>query len=118
MSGEGTTVYAKSVDGVRALEITDAVMRSGSIVSKQLTLNSGSLTVKEGVKEYNGKLYADPALWLDTLTVTDGTLDVSWYWGNHTPIVFPVEEGASFPRRSSGCGTRISLLLSTAAPPF
>lgn len=96
VSGEGTTVYAKSVDGVRALEITDAVMRSGSIVSKQLTLNSGSLTVKEGVKEYNGKLYADPALWLDTLTVTDGTLDVSWYWGNHTPIVFPVEEGASF----------------------
>ena len=96
VSGEGTTVYAKSVDGVRALEITDAVMRSGSIVSKQLTLNSGSLTVKEGVKEYNGKLYADPALWLDNLTVTDGTLDVSWYWGNHTPIVFPVEEGASF----------------------
>ena len=96
VSGNQTTVYAKSVDGVRALEITDAVMRSGSIVSKQLTLNSGSLTVKEGVKEYNGKLYADPALWLDNLTVTDGTLDVSWYWGNHTPIVFPVEEGASF----------------------
>lgn len=96
VSGEGTTVYAKSVDGVRALEITGAVMLSGSISSKQLTLNSGSLTVKEGVKEYNGKLYADPALWLDNLTVTDGTLDVSWYWGNHTPIVFPVEEGASF----------------------
>ena len=96
VSGEGTTVYAKSVDGVRALEITDAVMRSGSIVSKQLTLNSGSLTVKEGVKEYNGKLYADPALWLDTLTVTDGTLDVSWYWGNHTPIVFPVDEDDGF----------------------
>lgn len=96
VSGNQTTVYAKSVDGVRALEITDAVMRSGSIVSKQLTLNSGSLTVKEGVKEYNGKFYADPALWLDNLTVTDGTLDVSWYWGNHTPIVFPVEEGASF----------------------
>ena len=96
VSGEGTTVYAKSVDGVRALEITDAVMRSGSIVSKQLTLNSGSLTVKEGVKEYNGKLYADPALWLQNLTVNGGTLDVSWYWGNHTPIVFPVEEGAGF----------------------
>ena len=96
VSGNQTTVYAKSVDGVRALEITDAVMRSGSIVSKQLTLNSGSLTVKEGVKEYNGKFYADPALWLDNLTVTDGTLDVSWYWGNHTPIVFPVDSSTKF----------------------
>ncbi len=96
VSGEGTKVFAKSVDGVRALEITDAVMRSGSIVSKQLTLNSGSLTVKEGVKEYNGKFYADPALWLDNLTVTDGTLDVSWYWGNHTPIVFPVDSSTKF----------------------
>ncbi len=96
VSGEETKVFAKSVDGVRALEITDAAMHSGSIVSKQLTLNSGSLTVKEGVKEYNGKLYTDPALWLQNLTVNNGTLDVSWYWGNHTPIVFPVEEGAGF----------------------
>lgn len=96
VSGEGTTVYAKSVDGVRALEITDAVMRSGSIVSKQLTLNSGSLTVKEGVKEYNGKLYASSALWLRNLTVNGGTLDVSWYWGKHTPIVFPVDEDDGF----------------------
>lgn len=96
VSGERTTVYAKSVDGVRALEITDAVMRSGSIVSKQLTLNSGSLTVKEGVKEYNDKLYASSALWLHNLTVNGGTLDVSWYWGKHTPIVFPVDEDDGF----------------------
>ena len=96
VSGEGTTVYAKSVDGVRALEITDAVMRSGSIVSKQLTLNSGSLTVKEGVKEYNDKLYASSALWLHNLTVNGGTLDVSWYWGKHTPIVFPEDEYDGF----------------------
>ncbi len=71
-------------------------MRSGSIGSKQLTLNSGSLTVKEGVKEYNGKLYADPALWLQNLTVNGGTLDVSWYWDDHTPIVFPVDEDDGF----------------------
>lgn len=96
VSGEETKVFAKSVDGVRALEITDAAMHSGSIVSKQLTLNSGSLTVKEGVKEYNGKLYTDPALWLQNLTVNGGTLDVSWYWGNHTPIVFPEDEYAGF----------------------
>ena len=96
VSGEGTTVYAKSVDGVRALEITDAVMRSGRISAEQLTLNSGSLTVIEGVKEYNGELYTDPALWLHNLTVNGGTLDVSWYWGKHTPIVFPVDEDDGF----------------------
>ena len=96
VSGEGTKVFAKSVDGARALEITDAVMRSGRISAEQLTLNSGSLTVKEGVKEYNGKLYASSALWLRNLTVNGGTLDVSWYWGKHTPIVFPVDEDDGF----------------------
>lgn len=97
VSGNNTTVSAKSIDIEKRFTVFDnATVRSGQIKADDLTLNSGSLTVKEGVKEYNGKLYADPALWLDTLTVTDGTLDVSWYWGNHTPIVFPVEEGASF----------------------
>lgn len=96
VSGEGTTVYAKSIYGVRTLTITDATMRSGSISAKKLTLQSGSLTVKEGVREYNGKLYADPALWLQDLTVNGGTLDVSWYWGEHTPIVFPVDEYTGF----------------------
>ena len=96
VSGEGTTVYAKSVDGVRALEITDAVMRSGRISAEQLTLNSGSLTVIEGAEEYNGKLYADPALWLHNLTVNGGTLDVSWYWGNITPCVLPVDSSTKF----------------------
>lgn len=97
VSGNQTTVSAKSIDVEKRFTVSDdATVRSGQIKADDLTLNSGSLTVKEGVKEYNGKLYADPALWLDNLTVTDGTLDVSWYWGNHTPIVFPVEEGASF----------------------
>lgn len=97
VSGNNTTVSAKSIDIEKRFTVFDnATVRSGQIKADDLTLNSGSLTVKEGVKEYNGKFYADPALWLDNLTVTDGTLDVSWYWGNHTPIVFPVEEGASF----------------------
>lgn len=96
VSGEGTTVYAQSVADVRALTITDAVMRSGGITSKSLTLNSGSLTVRKSVEEYNGKLCADPALRLQNLTVNGGTLDVSWYWGEHTPIVFPVDADAGF----------------------
>ena len=96
VSGEGTTVYAKSVDGARTLTITDATMRSGRISAEQLTLNSGSLTVIEGVKEYNGELYTDPALWLHNLTVNGGTLDVSWYWGNITPCVLPVDSSTKF----------------------
>lgn len=70
VSGEGTTVYAKSIDGVRTLAITNATMRSGSISAEKLTLQSGSLTVTESVREYNSKLYANPALSLQDLTIT------------------------------------------------
>lgn len=95
--GEGTTVYAKSIDGVRTLAITDATMRSGSISAEKLTLQSGSLTVTESVREYNSKLYANPALSLQDLTINGGTLNVSWYWGENTPIVFPVDDETGFP---------------------
>ena len=97
VSGEGTTVYAKSIDGVRTLAITDATMRSGSISAEKLTLQSGSLTVTESVREYNSKLYANPALSLQDLTINGGTLNVSWYWGENTPIVFPVDDETGFP---------------------
>ena len=97
VSGEGTTVYAKSIDGVRTLAITDATMRSGSISAEKLTLQSGSLTVTESVREDNSKLYANPALSLQDLTINGGTLNVSWYWGENTPIVFPVDDETGFP---------------------
>ena len=97
VSGEGTTVYAKSIDGVRTLAITDATMRSGSISAEKLTLQSGSLTVTESVREYNSKLYANPALSLQDLTINGGTLNVSWYWGENTPIVFSVDDETGFP---------------------
>lgn len=97
VSGEGTTVYAKSIDGVRTLAITDATVRSGSISAEKLTLQSGSLTVTESVREYNSKLYANPALSLQDLTINGGTLNVSWYWGENTPIVFPVDDETGFP---------------------
>ena len=97
VSGEGTTVCAKSVSGARTITITDATVRSGSISAKKLTLQSGSLTVKESVREYNSKLYANPALSLQDLTVNGGTLNVSWYWGENTPIVFPVDDETGFP---------------------
>ena len=97
VSGEGTTVYAKSIDGVRTLAITDATMRSGSISAEKLTLQSGSLTVTESVRDYNSKLYANPALSLQDLTINGGTLNVSWYWGENTPIVFPMDDETGFP---------------------
>lgn len=72
-------------------------MRSGSISAEKLTLQSGSLTVTESVREYNSKLYANPALSLQDLTINGGTLNVSWYWGENTPIVFPVDDETGFP---------------------
>lgn len=97
VSGNNTTVSAKSIDIEKRFTVFDnATVRSGQIKADDLTLNSGSLTVKEGVKEYNDKLYASSALWLRNLTVNGGTLDVSWYWGKHTPIVFPVDEDDGF----------------------
>lgn len=97
VSGNNTTVSAKSIDIEKRFTVFDnATVRSGQIKADDLTLNSGSLTVIEGVKEYNGAAYASPALWLRNLTVNGGTLDVSWYWGKHTPIVFPVDEDDGF----------------------
>ena len=96
VSGEDTRVSLGTVYGAGQFTITGAAVTSKRISAKGLTLNSGSLTVKDGVKEYNGKLYTDPALWLQNLTVNGGTLDVSWYWGKHTPIVFPVDEDDGF----------------------
>lgn len=97
VSGNNTTVSAKSIGIEKRFTVFDnATVRSGQIKADDLTLNSGSLTVIEGVKEYNDKLYASSALWLRSLTVNGGTLDVSWYWGKHTPIVFPVDEDDGF----------------------
>ena len=97
VSGNNTTVSAKSIDIEKRFTVFDnATVRSGQIKADDLTLNSGSLTVKEGVKEYNGELYTDPALWLHNLTVNGGTLDVSWYWGNITPCVLPVDSSTKF----------------------
>ena len=97
VSGNNTTVSAKSIDIEKRFTVFDnATVRSGQIKADDLTLNSGSLTVIEGVKEYNGELYTDPALWLHNLTVNGGTLDVSWYWGNITPCVLPVDSSTKF----------------------
>ncbi len=97
VSGNNTTVSAKSIDIEKRFTVFDnATVRSGQIKADDLTLNSGSLTVIEGVKEYNGAAYASPALWLHNLTVNGGTLDVSWYWGNITPCVLPVDSSTKF----------------------
>ncbi len=96
VSGEDTRVSLGTVYGARQFSITGATVTSGRISAKSLTLNSGSLTVIESVEEDNGRLYADPALWLQDLTVNSGTLNVSWYWGENAPIVFPVGEYTGF----------------------
>ncbi len=96
VSGSGTKVFARDINVEKCFTVSDATIRSGQIIADDLTLNSGSLTVIEGVKEYNGTAYASPALWLDNLTVNGGTLDVSWSWGNITPCVLPVDSSTNF----------------------
>lgn len=74
-------------------------MSGGSVQTKgidvgTLTLSGGTLTIREPVRksDYSGQLYASPALDVSTLTVSDGNLDVSWDWGEYTPMVLPKDE--------------------------
>ena len=63
-----------------------------------LTLSGGTLTIREPVRksDYNGQLYANPAVDVSTLTVSGGTLDAAWDWGAFEPTVFPAKEDATY----------------------
>ena len=63
-----------------------------------LTLSGGTLTVRETVhkSDYDGHLYANPALDVSELTVSGGTLDAAWDWGDFDPIVFPEQEDVDY----------------------
>ena len=59
-----------------------------------LTLSGGTLTIREAVRKnpYYNNLLVRPALDVNTLTVSGGTLYAAWYWGEFTPIVFPIDD--------------------------
>ncbi len=56
-----------------------------------LTLSGGTLTVREPVRKnpHSDKLWANPAVKVSDLTVSGGTLDAAWDWGEYTPMVLP-----------------------------
>ena len=88
----GNIVNSGQLYGPKKLNISGGTMRTQGIDADALTLSGGSLTIQEAVRKNPNydKLLVRPALDVNTLTVSDGTLDAAWDWGGFTPVVFPV----------------------------
>ena len=88
----GTVVNRGQLYGPKKLDISGGTMQTQGIEAEALTLSAGSLTIREPVRKNPNydNLLVRPALDVNTLTVSGGTLDAAWDWGEFTPIVFPV----------------------------
>ena len=88
----GTIVNRGQLYGPKKLDISGSTMQTQGIEAEALTLSAGSLTIREPVRKNPNydNLLVRPALDVNTLTVSGGTLDAAWDWGEFTPIVFPV----------------------------
>ena len=88
----GTIVNRGQLYGPKKLDISGGTMQTQGIEAEALTLSAGSLTIREPVRKNPNydNLLVRPALDVNTLTVSGGTLDAAWDWGEFTPIVFPV----------------------------
>ena len=88
----GTIVNRGQLYGPKKLDISGGTMQTQGIEAEALTLSDGSLTIREPVRKNPNydNLLVRPALDVNTLTVSGGTLDAAWDWGEFTPIVFPV----------------------------
>ena len=90
----GTIVNSGQLYGAKKVDISGGTMKTQGIDADALTLSGGSLTIQEAVRNnpnYNN-LLVRPALDVNTLTVSGGTLYAAWYWGEFTPIVFPIDD--------------------------
>ena len=88
----GTVVNRGQLYGPKKLDISGGTIQTQGIDADALTLSDGSLTIREPVRKNPNydNLLVRPALDVNTLTVSGGTLDAAWDWGEFTPIVFPV----------------------------
>ena len=88
----GTVVNRGQLYGPKKLDISGGTIQTQGIEAETLTLSAGSLTIREPVRKNPNydNLLVRPALDVNTLTVSGGTLDAAWDWGEFTPIVFPV----------------------------
>ena len=91
---DGTVLNKGQLSGAKRINISGGSVQTQGIDVKAMTLSGGNLTVREPVRKssYNGKLYAFPAVDVRNLTVSGGTLDAAWDWGEYTPIVLPKDE--------------------------
>lgn len=78
-----------SIYGPDKLTISNSTVVSGRINANTVELQSGSLTVREPVykSEYTNAFYASYAIRCKELSVSGGTLDAAWDWGEYTPAV-------------------------------
>ena len=90
----GTIVNSGQLYGAKKVDISGGTMKTQGIDTDALTLSDGTLTIREAVRKnpYYNNLLVRPALDVNTLTVSGGTLYAAWYWGEFTPIVFPIDD--------------------------
>ena len=90
----GTIVNSGQLYGPEKLNISGGTMETQGIDADALTLSDGSLTIREAVRKnpYYNNLLVRPALDVNTLTVSGGTLNAAWDWGEFTPIVLPKDK--------------------------
>ncbi len=90
----GSVVNQGRLYGPKKLSISGGSVQTKGVEAKELNLSGGTLTIREPVhkSDYSGELYARPALDVSTLTVSGGTLDAAWDWGEYTPMVLPKDE--------------------------
>ena len=90
----GTIVNSGQLYGAKKVDISGGTMKTQGIDTDALTLSGGTLTIREAVRKnpYYNNLLVRPALDVNTLTVSGGALYAAWYWGEFTPIVFPIDD--------------------------
>ncbi len=90
----GTIVNSGQLYGAKKVDISGGTMKTQGIDTDALSLSGGTLTIREAVRKnpYYNNLLVRPALDVNTLTVSGGTLYAAWYWGEFTPIVFPIDD--------------------------
>lgn len=98
-SGKVTT---PSISGANKLNITGGTVESGYVDANAVTVDSGALTIREAVKTYEEEgvshAYASPAITCKNLTVSGGTLDAAWVWGETTPMVVDTNSYTGEPK--------------------
>lgn len=98
----GGTVKTNSIYGTNKFSVSGGEVQTQRVSSKAFALTNGKLTIREPVHKYNDNLYTDSAITCRDITVSGGTLDVAWDWGNYTPVVFTDEDYDSLVKLYEG----------------